>query len=409
MFYCGIDWGWKELTFCIVDEKGGLLKEFKVKNSLDGYSSALDLIGSIAGDKQTLFGIETDRERIVEFIMSHNYKVYKINPNSMDKYRARYKTSGVKNDCFDAYVAANIVRNDLDTLELITADSDLTQKLCIMFSDRNSLVALKTNLTNQLTASLREYFPQALDLFSDTGCATSLNFLQNFPTLADALDVDKTRIRSVLRETGCYCKSKPDEIYKALRVKHFPARHTVVKVKKELTLALVSHLRQLVEQIKEYDKRIETLVGSHPDSQTFLSLPASATHLTAGMISLIKDKRNRFNSPKQIQALAGTAPVTISSGGYSYTAFRHRCNKKLRDVFTRYAFSSLRKSVWAKNYYNRKRKEGKTHYHALRCLANRWIKVIYVLWKNRTTYDENKHLASVSKHNMYQQMASPWT
>jgi len=186
MFYCGIDWGWKELTFCIVDEKGGLLKEFKVKNSLDGYSSALDLIGSIAGDKQTLFGIETDRERIVEFIMSHNYKVYKINPNSMDKYRARYKTSGVKNDCFDAYVAANIVRNDLDTLELITADSDLTQKLCIMFSDRNSLVALKTNLTNQLTASLREYFPQALDLFSDTGCATSLNFLQNFPTLADA-------------------------------------------------------------------------------------------------------------------------------------------------------------------------------------------------------------------------------
>jgi len=52
-------------------------------------------------------------------------------------------------------------------------------------------------------------------------------------------------------------------------------------------------------------------------------------------------------------------------------------------------------------YYQRKRKEGKTHNHALRCLANIWVKIITILWKKRECYSEEKRLASIGKHALY--------
>lgn len=65
------------------------------------------------------------------------------------------------------------------------------------------------------------------------------------------------------------------------------------------------------------------------------------------------------------------------------------------------AFCSIRESQWAKIYYNRKRDEGKTHQHALRCLANIWVKIIYTLWKKRESYSEQKRMASIGKHSLY--------
>ncbi len=61
------------------------------------------------------------------------------------------------------------------------------------------------------------------------------------------------------------------------------------------------------------------------------------------------------------------------------------------------AFTSLQRSLWAKNYYDQLRKKGNSHHAALRSLANKWIKIIHQLWVTRTTYDENYHLAQITK------------
>src|SRR3989304_4734458 len=361
MLYCGIDWAWEELTLMVLDEKGNSIKEdFKIQNSLDGFFFALSTIRQLCREQEIIFGIETSNHRIVEFLLSYGYKLYLINPISMDKFRKRYKTSGVKSDCLDAFVIANVLRTDLNTLRIITPKDELTEELGIVLRDRESLVELKTRLTNKLRASLREYFPQALKLFSDISCRTSLEFLEAFPTHEEALRTTKKRIGSVLTRSNSY----------------------------------------------SYDKRINSLLEQHPDSQLFLSLPGVGNTLAAGMIALIGDERARFNSPKQIQALGGTAPITKSSGNYRHTQYRFSCNKDLRNTLSQFAFTSITKSLWAKSYYNKKRREGKTKSHALRCLANAWVKVIFAIWRNNTAYDENRHLASVSKHLMNQNSLS---
>jgi hypothetical protein len=74
----------------------------------------------------------------------------------------------------------------------------------------------------------------------------------------------------------------------------------------------------------------------------------------------------------------------------------------MRAALEQMAVASIRSSTWAKSYYSRKRKEGKKAYHALRCLANHWLKVIFAIWKNKTEYDELKHLASIARHQLNQ-------
>jgi hypothetical protein len=48
-------------------------------------------------------------------------------------------------------------------------------------------------------------------------------------------------------------------------------------------------------------------------------------------------------------------------------------------------------------YYRGKRREGKKHQHALRCLADLWVKVAYAMWRKKERYDEQKHLASMAQ------------
>jgi hypothetical protein len=85
----------------------------------------------------------------------------------------------------------------------------------------------------------------------------------------------------------------------------------------------------------------------------------------------------------------------------------------MRAALGQMALASLKKSSWAKSYYSRKRQEGKKVYHALRCLANIWLKVnyrfasplryeIFAIWKQEENYDETKHLASIGKHQLNQ-------
>ena len=66
------------------------------------------------------------------------------------------------------------------------------------------------------------------------------------------------------------------------------------------------------------------------------------------------------------------------------------------------ALSALRMSAWAKRYYRGKRAEGKRHQHALRCLANLLMKIAFAIWRDQTTYDENRHLAQIMRHQLRQ-------
>lgn len=176
----------------------------------------------------------------------------------------------------------------------------------------------------------------------------------------------------------------------------------MARSKSKLALALIAQLKPLIEQIQSYDKEIACFLARHPDSSLFRSLPGVAENLAARMLSEFGDNRTRYENFNSVQCEAGTAPLTKESGGYRHVIFRRACNKHFRDALHLFAFSSLSHCLWAKKYYDSQRIKGVTHSRALRALSNRWIKIIFAMWKNHTIYNEQRYLADKTKHLLCQ-------
>ena len=95
-------------------------------------------------------------------------------------------------------------------------------------------------------------------------------------------------------------------------------------------------------------------------------------------------------------------PVTKASGKSRVVQFRFACNKHLRYAMYWFSFVSLNHSEWAKLYYRQQRAHGHTHPEALRALGAKWLKIIFVMWRDHKPYDENYHLANIARQKMRQ-------
>jgi transposase len=165
------------------------------------------------------------------------------------------------------------------------------------------------------------------------------------------------------------------------------------------TLAVM--LRTLEGQLAVYRERIEALFARHPDHDLFGSLPGVGPKLGPRLLAELGSDRNRFTSAQSLQCLAGTAPVTIQSGQIIKRMMRRACHAGLRAAAHLWANSSVLVCPWAKAYYQAHRAKGKSHACALRCLAQRWLKILWKMWQTRTPYDADLHARNQQKHGSW--------
>jgi transposase len=161
-------------------------------------------------------------------------------------------------------------------------------------------------------------------------------------------------------------------------------------------VTIVKQLRTLQAQLKEYRRRIEQAFADHPDSGIFGSLPGGGKKLAPRLLGEIGANRAVFESPESLQCHAGTAPVTKKSGKSCWAQFRRACNKVLRATVHLWADESRRTCAWAEAYCQQKKRQGHSHATALRCLGQRWLKIVWRMWQNRTSYDEALHMRSLA-------------
>jgi transposase len=119
------------------------------------------------------------------------------------------------------------------------------------------------------------------------------------------------------------------------------------------------------------------------------------------LLGEFSDDRDRFPVYEGLQCYAGTAPVSFQSGQIHRVRFRYACNKNLRAAVHLWANLSRKKCAWAQVYYNQKRLEGKSHACALRCLGQRWLKILWKMWQTKTPYDEQMHTRNQIKHGSW--------
>lgn len=75
-------------------------------------------------------------------------------------------------------------------------------------------------------------------------------------------------------------------------------------------------------------------------------------------------------------------------------ARRLACNRYLADAVHKWAFASLRRSAWAREFYDGQRDSHKDHHAALRALSNRWLEILWHCLTKGVAYDEAIHVAN---------------
>ena len=401
--YLGVDWGDQTHQVCAVDEVGAKVAEMTVEQSAREMSEFGRWLDERRAEGIELWAaIERPEGRIVDFLLDHGVKVYPINPKALDRARDRFRQSRSKSDPFDAWVLAEFLRTDHGHLRVLLPNSEKAQELKILTRDYHRLVRQKTRLLNQLTITLKEYYPRALDLFGDLSHQSALDFLKEYPTPQALTDVSRKQWERFAR-AHALSKARTEELWKTIKEPQLPMPEHVVRAKAWLVEALVEQLQPLARNVARYEKEVERFFASLPAAELTKKLPGGRSGTTIPALwAELGDAKGRWESFRHLQAQAGTVPVTKKSGKSHSVQFRFSCNKHLRYQAYLLAFVSLRQSEWARAYYDKQRARGHGHHQALRALGAKWLKIIFVIWRDQLPYDENYHLANMARQQLRQ-------
>jgi transposase len=387
MRFCGIDWANDHHDALCIDEQGHQLGSIRVAHSPDGLSQLdtyLQRMAEPGGKDQLACIIETTHGLLIAHLLEQGWAVYPVNPRTVERRRA---PSGAKTDIIDAYLLAKTGRADFQDLRRLNPDSEQIQELKTLTRDQDSLVQMQTRLVNQLTACLKAYYPVALEMFGKLQQPSTLAFLRAYPTLQAARAASVEELAATLKQTRYPgAEQKAQEVARQLQQPCLHASEVTTRTKSRLMLALVDQLEPLLKQIAEYDKEIERLFLMHADSALFQSLPRAGARLAPRLLAEMGEDRNRYESASSLQALAGTSPVLFQSGTYQKAHRRLGCIKPWRNALQQFAWQSTQHEAWARDYYQRKRAEGKSHTVAVRALANVWARILYAVWKTKEPY-----------------------
>lgn len=327
--------------------------------------------------------------------------IFPVNPAMLAKYRSAAKSaSGVKNDALDARLLCELVRLHPDWLRPLPVEAAPIRELRLLLEARRGLIDQRTNLSNQLTAALKSYYPQALDLIGDKpASALACAFLRRWPTLAQVQRARTQSLRRFYYQHQVRSAAKLDQRLQLVRAAvALTADQAVLATAPVLVAALVAQIEVLLAVIADYDQRISARFDAQPDAALFASLPGAGAQLAPRLLVAFGSDRARYASALQLQCYSGIAPVQVQSGGTCLTHWRWHCPRFLRQTFHEFAGCSIPRSLWAKAYYEQQIEAGKSLHQARRALAFKWQRILFRCWQNHEPYDESRYLAALRQH-----------
>jgi len=403
-YYLGVDWADEFHQVWVSDTEGKKVAEITIEQSVKGLSEFGRWLHERKAEGIELWAsIEKPHGRIVDFLLDHGVVVYPVNPKALDRARDRFRMSQSKSDSFDAYVLAEFLRTDHVHLRALQPDSEQAQELKMLTRDHHRLGRHKTRLLNQIEVTLKEYYPRPLEVFSDLESKIALDFLTQYPTPRALSELTRRKWNRFAKREHHLGEERCKELWEKLSQPQLKIPEHVVRAKAQLLLVLVIQLKSLAEAVKNYSDKVESFFASIPAAEFVKTLPGGKSGTTVPMLwAELGDAKNRWESFRHLQAEAGGVPVTKASGKSRVVQFRFACNKLLRYASYWFSFNSLNRCEWANKYYRDQRAKGHSHHQALRALGAKWLKIIFVMWRDHQHNDENLHLANIARQQMRQ-------
>lgn len=393
-FYAALDWASDHHDVLVVDGSGAIQDEFRFPHSALGWAEFEKRMQPFAGCPLAL---ETSSGPAVDQLLQRGWSLYPVNPKAAQRYRERKVPSGTKSDRHDTWSLAEALRTDGHAWRILVVQDEATATLRALCRDEIGLIEERTQLVNQLRAALAEYYPVALEAFEDWTSPAAWALIQNFPTPGQLARAGRRRWEKFLHANRLWRpETAPRRLELFAQAEALPASRPVVTAKSLLAQSLVRMLTVLEAQLAEYRRQIQATFAAHPDHDIFGSLPGAGEKLAPRLAAELGSCRDVFPDADSLSCFGGVSPVAYQSGRVNLARIRRACNRVLRATLHLWADCSRKRCEWAKAYYDAKRDGGFTHASALRCLAKRWVSILWRLWHDHCPYDEATHLRNVA-------------
>jgi transposase len=318
VIFVGIDWSEHHHDVCVVDEQGTQLAKVRVPEGMQGVVKLHETIADHAEEpEEVIVGIEIDRGLLVGALVAAGYRVFAINPLSVDRYRDRHATSGAKSDPGDAKVLADLVRTDRHNHRPVAGDSELAEEIKLIARTHQSFVWERQRHVNRLRSALREFYPQALEAFgTELASADAIAVLKIAPTPELGRRLSRSKIAAALRRTGRQRNLEPraEQIQRALRSEQLRASEGLERTYGVIVSSLTGLIEGLNTQIAGLQDDLERSFERHPSAEILRSLPGLGIVLGARVLGEFGDDPTRYADARHPRARSCQAAASLRLG-----------------------------------------------------------------------------------------------
>jgi len=395
----GIDIGSESHHVIILDEEDNVLYNKKISHKLNEFTENIKLFRQLEKQERgklsfALEGKNGYSNPLDRILLNQGFTLYNVDNFKLKRFREAFAGEW-RDDERDSLMLSKMLKlkehiNSKREKVFIKIEkpSPIIESLKLLSRHQRALISERVRLINRLRKKLLEVCPQILEL----GKVKSKKIIAILAKYPDFSKYKRITLKSLLKIKGI---GKNRAFFLLKRLNHIEYMPGLTDIYKTIILSYAQRILQLREEIKDIDKKLDEIGEKNKEVRHLKTIPGVATKLVSRLIGEIGDI-NRFPSEKQLAVYCGVACVNNDSGKVTKAKAVYKANKICKQTLITMAGGSIRLSPQCKAYYLKKRTEGKSHNHALRCLARQMIKVIHKMLTEDRDYIVRKELKKVA-------------
>lgn len=382
-----------------------LAKVFRFSNTLEGFETLsrwMENIQALRKKEKVIVGIEPTGHywfALGQYLQGKGIKLVMVNPYAVKKSKELDDNNQTKNDAKDPSVIAKLVIDGRYSIPYVPTGA--YADLRIMFSNRTRISREIGAIKNHLARWFAIHFPEYKEVFRDYASKGSLLLLKVAATPSSIVALGAEGINKIWRDAKVRAVGikRATTLYETAK-KSIGQSQGTAAAEVEMKLLLEDYevkMRQYVSIMAALEEAVRRI----PGTERLLAIKGIGLITVAGFLAETGDL-GRFESPKQIQKLAGLSLKENSSGQHKgETTISRRGRHGLRNVLfnavipllaTNDEFRSLHE------YYTTRAENPLKKKQSAIALCGKLIRVFYVVLAKGVVYDGQKMPADIHRN-----------
>src|SRR5499426_3941906 len=199
--FVGIDWADAKHAICLQVTGTARRECFKLEHTPEAIDAWVTTLRTRFTGQPIAVCLELDKGPLVSALRKYDFLVlFPLNPLTLARYREAFTPSRAKDDPTDAALQLAWLRTHRDKVQPLKPQSPTMRALAHLVEHRRRVVGDKVRITNRLTSTLKNYFPQGLQWFQDKDTVMFCDFLSRWPTLKTAQLARRSLLETFFRE-----------------------------------------------------------------------------------------------------------------------------------------------------------------------------------------------------------------